>query len=57
MFVWNAREGDCEMTLAEHSKAVNDVLESADGGKLFSCSDDKAVRVWDAHHGQLLLAL
>src|SRR5262249_47787016 len=43
------------LPLLGHTGAVNSVCYSSDGKRIVSGSEDKTVRVWDAHTGQGLL--
>ena len=43
-----------ELVLTGHTKVVWRVSISADGKRLLTCSDDKTLRLWDAHTGKCL---
>lgn len=43
--------------LTGHQAAVNSVAYSADGKRLVTASDDRTVRVWDAHSGAQIAVL
>lgn len=40
-----------------HSFKISNILFSPDGNRLYSCSEDKTIRVWDVQSGQLLRTL
>jgi len=46
--IWNKKTGEVLRVLDRHTKAVNVVSFSADGGSLLSGSADGSVRIWDS---------
>ena len=49
--MWNAETGDKMAELTGHAGAVNSVGWSRDGSKIFSCSSDNSIIVWNAEIG------
>ena len=46
--IWSAVTGECEQTLAGHTRGVNSASFSHDGEKVVSASSDNTVRIWSA---------
>jgi WD40 repeat protein len=52
--MWDARSGECLLTLWGHSDSVSLVVFSHDSTRLASASWDHTVKVWDARSGECL---
>lgn len=53
IYLWSTR-GDCEnyaILKAAHSNSILELAYSSDGQRLFSCSADKTVIIWDSNTG------
>ncbi|MFF5262900.1 WD40 repeat domain-containing serine/threonine protein kinase [Actinomadura viridis] len=55
--VWDVRTGQKIRTLRGHTKAVNALAFSPDGGTLASGGDDMTIRLWNARTGALTATL
>ena len=55
--LWDAKSGECLLTLAGHESGVNGCAFSPDGERLLSASDDQTLRLWDSQSGDCLLNL
>jgi len=44
-------------TLTGHSDGVRSIVASSDGNTIFSCSNDKSIKIWDLKSGKLLQTL
>jgi WD40 repeat protein len=49
---WNLKKNNCFMTITAHERWVRGLCWHGD--RLFSCSNDKTVKVWDMNTGSLL---
>ncbi|MBX7211955.1 MAG: pentapeptide repeat-containing protein [Verrucomicrobiaceae bacterium] len=55
--LWDARSGQCRLTLQGHKDSVSACAWSPDGEQVLSGSDDHTLKLWDARSGQCRLTL
>ena len=55
--LWDARSGECTLTLTGHSDPVSGCAFSPDGNAILSASHDHTLRLWDARSGECTLTL
>lgn len=52
ILVWDVWRGTCVTTLRGHDNWVRELLFHPSGRFVYSCSDDKSVRIWDCKSGR-----
>jgi WD40 repeat protein len=55
--LWDSSTGKHLFAFTGHTAPVNDCGFSQDGKRVFTCSDDGSIRVWDANDGETISVL